>query len=489
MVKANNILTIDIDHNEMHKYDDDAPISAKSPQSRNPNTESAQIVRPKQSRWRKMADIVAPQLPKSKAAKRDTRSGGPRRLTNTDSLILLFQARKRRLDGLESNSESLSNASEPIMSINGSHIESLNSDRDDIGLLHVITPPTPSELASSTEDCQRNDSDDLCEKVTVTPDGVTVCDTSMQTMPQVATPYGYLFNGVLPAKGRNRAASLNLDHAILKRGYNCHDLILRNSGHTPRVDNQGVVTWVDEKTPTVSKIKLGSTRVSSGESKKGEDNKHHSVHTRSSYETLLRYLTIVRDYPEDFEKLRHMSVNESTRLTSVRSLVNVGSAFSSIQRAIGKRETPVQFAAYELGCRLRLRSPPTAASVSPREDRPSSKLKLRSMSRENSTQFRIHSSIVENDSNECVYLSNTKQILAQHGVVVSELWRAREDAKKAMASISTNRSQIETGMALEALEEEKGSIQQWWVAQKDCRYLRRRGSADVCCVQKTETML
>ena len=434
-----------------------------------------------------MADIVAPQLPKSKAAKRDTRSGGPRRLTNTDSLILLFQARKRHLDELESNSESLSNASEPIISIIGSHIESPNSDRDD--KLPVITAPTPPDIAPSREDGQRNVSDDLCEKVTVTPDGVTVCDTSMQTMRQLAMPYGSFFNGDLPTKRRNRKDSLNIDHAILKRGFNCHDVILRNAGHTPRVDNQGVITWVNENTPTVRKIKLGGTRVSSGESQKCEDSKHHSVHTRNSYETILRYLTIVRDYPEDFEKLRHMSVNESMRLTSVRSLVNVGSAFSSIQRAIGKRETPVQIAAYELGCRLRLRSPPSAASVSPREDRPSSKLKLRSMSRENSIQFRIHSSIVENDSNEFVCLSNMKQLLSQHGVVVSELWRAREDAKKAMASISTYHSQIETEMALQALEEEEGSMQEWWVAQKDCRYLRRRGSADVYCVQEPVAML
>ena len=482
MVKATNALMIDVDHNELHRptYDDDAPISATSSQSRISNAESTQIVRPKQSRWRKMADIVAPQLPKSQPTKKDSRSGGPRRLTNTDSLILLFQARKRRIDELEYNSGNCSDAREPISSIDRSYVESPNSDCDD--KLPVITASTPPDLAALTKDGQQNDSDDPCEKLTVTPDGVTVCDTSVQTMPHIATPFGYLFNGDVPTKGRNRTDSLNIEHAILKRGFNCHDLILRNAGHTPRVDNIGVVTWVNEKTPTVPKIKLGGARGSSGECKKGEDNKHHSVHTRSSYETLLRYLTIVRDYPEEFEKLRHLSVNESTRPTSVRRLVNVGSAFSRIQRAIGKRETPVQLAAYELGCRQRLRPSATASSLSPWEDRPSTQLKHRAMSRQNSTLFRIHSSIVENDHNESVCLLNSKH-LAQHGVVVSELWRAREDAEKAMASLSTYRSQIETEMALESLEEEKGSIQQWWVAQKDCRYLRSRGSAE-CLVSK-----
>jgi len=288
---------------------------------------------------------------------------------------------------------------------------------------------------------------------------------------------------------------LNLEHAIHVRGFSCHDRALRDAGYVPRLDdpNRHKLKWVKEREPTPSSAvsapeshtsraaetvrtstplhgKKKPHKIMSNQEKAATKAKH--ARPRSTYEKLLHYLTLVRDYPEAFEKLRQLAANESTS----RHLVRLGRVFTTGHFESCRRESPVQIAAYELGSRQRVIScaaPPkeTMSSLPPAHGTLGKHAKLR-----------LHTAMIaETDTSEATCQPDAKRILAQHGAVVAGLWRAREDAEKALASVSTHLGQRETERALEELGEAEGSQQQWWLSQKDCRYLRNRDTMDVSC--------
>ncbi|KAI0227788.1 hypothetical protein LSAT2_021726 [Lamellibrachia satsuma] len=187
---------------------------------------------------------------------------------------------------------------------------------------------------------------------------------------------------------------------------------------------------------------------------------------RNSYEKLLHYLTLVCDYPEEFEKIRRLTANVSTSPAAVRSLVRIGRPFTTGHRHFGRRETPVQTAAYELGCRQKYSAwvaatPKEAPTLSPRQSA-------------NSTEAtsQVDLECAEVDLSEHARRPDMEQMLTQHGVRAAELWLARRDAQNALATVSTHQSLREREKALHALGEAEGSQQQWWVSQKHCRYLR-----------------
>ena len=179
------------------------------------------------------------------------------------------------------------------------------------------------------------------------------------------------------------------------------------------------------------------------------------VNAQSSYDKLLRYLTLVREYPGEFEKLRRPTINLSTAPAHVRSLVRISRAFNRDRREFSTRETPVQIAAYELDCRKKH----GAWVIAPPE--------------EQSDNNEVESSdYLDIDMSGHVRFPDMDQTLSQHGTTLIKLWRARRDAQKAMAYVSTHQSLVDREKALTALGEEQGSLHQWWVSQKGCRYLR-----------------
>ena len=181
---------------------------------------------------------------------------------------------------------------------------------------------------------------------------------------------------------------------------------------------------------------------------------------QSSYEKLLRYLTLVRQYPDEFEKLRRPTTTLSTTPAHDRSLVRIAHAFNRHHREFRTRETPVQTAAYELGCRMKHGT----WAVVPSDDM--------SLSQQSANNALERSNYFDIDLSGHVRFPDMDQTVSQHGAIIAELWRARRDAQRAMTSVSTQRSLQERETALKALGEEEGSLHQWWVSQKGCRYLR-----------------
>ncbi|KAI0227787.1 hypothetical protein LSAT2_021725 [Lamellibrachia satsuma] len=539
MCKTKDLNSTGIELSQLHISDDEAPVSEKSQPSkaRRVSIESARSDRSKpatkragRDRWRKVVDIVAPKTARAKLGKTDAPSASPRRRTKTEWLIILFQARKSRLDSELKNgfedpehpaietSTTRRQSKEQVISLNMTKVnlneslrpvEKSNGSTRDVKLPE-ITMSTSPDVASPAKDIKQIAMGGSGENVAITIDGVTVCDKSAQTAPQVVTPHGRFFVGQVPTSGKDQADALKLEHAIHARGFSCHDRALRDAGYTPHVDKSNTVKWFKERSPADSKTMVADSRSSSaGETvtvstpphgnKPSRDvlsttekvttkvkpaartnleiKQHHSVRLSSKYDKLLHYLTLVRDYPEAFEKLRHLAANESTSPASVRHLMKMGRVFTTGHREFGRRETPVQIAAYELGSRHKLSA---CALAPPKEAQSSLPHPTAHGTLGKNTNTRSHSAIsAETDSSEPSCLPDAKRMQAQHGAVVAGLWRAREDAEKALASVSTYQGQLETEMALEALEEADGSQQQWWVSQKHCRYLRGRGFTDV----------
>ena len=522
--------SFNIDLSQIHTSNEDTPMSAKSLPSKSrristPDTARSDRPRPAtgRDRWRKVADTMAPKTANAKLTKGVVPSLTPRRRSRAESLIVLFLARKRSLDkdaengfedteppGTEAN-VARRQSKEQVVSINlaevylsdSQHDFDASPNRPHDGAVPGVAVPTSPDGVSHADDIKQNKPDDPGENVAVAvtrpSDGASVCHRSAQTAPQVTTVHGSFFIGTVPAKGRRRGDSLNLEHAIHVRGFSCHDRALRDAGYVPRLDgsNRHNLNWVKEREPTsssaVSAPESHTTRatetVKPSTALHGKKKPHKSmanqekaatkakhVRPRSTYEKLLHYLTLVRDYPEAFEKLRQLAANESTS----RHLVRLGRVFTTGHFESCRRESPVQIAAYELGSRQRVIS----CAAPSKETMSSLPLPLppAHSTLGKHAKLRFHTAMIaETDPSEATCQPDAKRILAQHGAVVAGLWRAREDAEKALASVNTYQSHQETEKALEELGEAEGSQQQWWLSQKDCRYLRNRDTMDVSC--------
>ena len=522
--------SFNIDLSQIHTHNEDAPMSAKSLPSKSrristPDTARSDRPRPAtertgRDRWRKVAATMAP---KTKLTKGLVPSLTPRRRSRAESLIVLFLARKRSLDkdaenGFEDaehpgtgTNEAGRQSKEQVVSINLADVY-LSESQSDVdtspnrphdGAVPDVAVPTSPDGVSHAEDIKQNKPGDSGENVAVAvtrpSGGVSVCHRSAQTAPQVRTAHGSFFVGTAPGRGRTRGDSLNLEHAIHEKGFSCHDRALRDAGYVPRLDgtNRHKLKWVKEREPTTSSAvsapeyltsraaetvktstplhgKKKPHKILSNQEKAATKAKH--VRPRSAYEKLLHYLTLVRDYPEAFEKLRQLAANESTS----RHLVRLGHVFTTGHFESCRRESPVQIAAYELGSRQRV----VSCAAPPKETISSLSLPLPPAhgTLRKHAKLRFHTAVIaETDPSEATCPPDSKRILAQHGVIVAGLWRAREDAEKALASVNTYQSQQEREKALEELGEAEGSQQQWWLSQKDCRYLRNRDTTDVSC--------
>ena len=276
------------------------------------------------------------------------------------------------------------------------------------------------------------------------------------------------------------------DFEVLRRTstFSCHDNALFAAGYRPQrarsAGNSAVVKWLKEQDPTEMNLLPGNKKIlnSLRETSSPIQNKmppdesqRNDMKTRRLYDKVSRYLTLVYDYPKGFRKLRFLAASDPNMAPCVRRVMLMGQAFGD---DFGPRESPVVLAANDLGTRRRLDS--RVASVPPKETPLTSQ----------PTSAKAHRLTVKSAnprersrSPDCEYREPfEKNLLAQHGPVVAGLWKAREDAEKALASVSTCDGMRARDWVLRELGEGEGSVQQWWVSQRHCRYLRRRSSTD-----------
>ena len=492
MAQSRNSLKIDIDLSKL--YDGEPPMSAGAKsRSRRVRSATARSDRPRQKSVTGRGGRVAARTA------RDKRAVSARCPTKTESLIILFQARKRRLYNVWENG-----FEDPEHPVRESPLSPGDRQSKKVDISRSLANIKLAETSDSKEKRRRSRSGVKSPNSTVSAsrgftkdatqndNGNSNLNSRKQAKDQptennrsVDKPFGRVYAADISTSMRTRS-SLSLKHATSARNYDIsRDHALRESEHALRIDggNPGSdgstrgrtpgfvptrhprrssasrnadVTQPQEHKPS---RESSSTRERVGvkvqSTSRSVDGKRHSnTRPRSSYEKLLHYLTLVGDYPEEFEKLRRLTANVSH--SPAHSLLRIGRAFTSGHRHFGRRETPVQLAAYELGCRQRHSA---CATVTPKSHP--------------MEYSHIDSEIADEDlDGAAARLPGLRQMLEEQGMVAAELWLARRDAQKAVASVSTRQSLREREKALHALGEAEGSLQQWWVAQKDCRYLR-----------------
>ena len=492
MAQNRNSLKIDIDLSKL--YDGEPPMSTGA-KSRRVRSATARSDRPRQQSVTGRGGRVAARTA------RDKRAVSARCPTKTESLIILFQARKRRLysyweNGFEDPEHPIR---EPPLSLSDRQSKKVDISRSLANIKLAETSDSNEKHRRSRSGVTRphstvSASRGLTKDATQNDNGNSNLNNRKQAKDQprennrgVNKPFGRVYVGDISTSMRIKN-SLSLKHATSARNYDIsRDHALRESEHALHTDGGGIPGgdgstrgrtsgFVPARNPRRSSAsrnedvsrpqghkpsrESSSTRervkvkVQSTSRRSVEGKRHSNTRPRSSYEKLLHYLTLVGDYPEEFEKLRRLTANVSH--SPVHSLLRIGRAFTSGHRHFGRRETPVQLAAYELGCRQRHSA---CATVT-----------LKSHPVEYS---HIDSEIVDEDLDDAAArLPGLRQMLEEQGMIATELWLARRDAQKAVASVSTRQSLREREKALHALGEAEGSLQQWWVAQKDCRYLR-----------------
>ena len=431
---------------------------------------------------------------------RDTRAVSARCPTKTESLIILFQARKRRLYSVWENG-----FEDPEHPVRESPLSPGDRQSKKVDISRSLSNIKLAETSDSKEIRRRSRSGvrrvnstvstsrRLTNDATQNDNGNSNLNIRQQAKDQptennrrVNKPFGRVYTGDISTSVRT-SNSLSFKHATSARNYDSsRDHALRESEHAPLTDGgnpgadrstrgrtSGFVPARDPRRSSASRNadvsrpqehkpsrESSSTRervgvkVQTTSRRSVEGKRHSNTRPRSSYEKLLHYLTLVGNYPEEFEKLRRLTANVSH--SSAHSLLRIGRAFTSGHRHFGRRETPVQLAAYELGCRQRHSACATVTLTSHPVE-----------------YSHIDSEIADEDlDGAAARLPGLRQMLEEQGMVAAELWLARRDAQKAVAAVSTRQSLREREKALHALGEAEGSLQQWWVAQKDCRYLR-----------------
>lgn len=424
----------------------------------------------------------------------------PQRMT-TDSLLELFQSRKELVETSMDNSfddDKFDDGSDyiarPVSAVNPymSRIDIANAvlnnkpwptprcdanDSTDIGKLPNLTTldsSTDSRAENAARKCTKTEdhpSSDLKE-------GEASCDKATQMIPVSRTPV------IVKRTAEFDDMSLHRSSA-----FNCHDNVLFATGYRPQTarsaGDSAKVQWVKDREQTEGNLLPGnkkilcrrepSTSTPIFDKMPLDISQRNDLKTRRLYDKLSRYLTLVYDYPKAFRKLRFLAESDPNMAPCVRDLILTGRLFGRAHHEFGRRESPVLLAAYELGSRRKLDCR-SGAAAHPKETLPSTPqpaaqkthtLTVKAPSRDRSKS-------PDGESREPF----EKNLLAQHGAVVAGLWKAREDAEKALAAVSTNDGMRAREWVLRELEEDEGSVQQWWLSQKHCRYLRRLSMSD-----------
>ncbi len=195
---------------------------------------------------------------------------------------------------------------------------------------------------------------------------------------------------------------------------------------------------------------------------------------------ILKYLKTVQDNPD-----LYLRMNAEKQSPRDKTLVGLGKAYSRPYQKMGRPESLVVQAAYELGAKHQHPSTVSyiASKTTPRDftTKLNSNPKLSSMV--DMLKKPPHLRVQVNYGNIAPSKKKTEDLRSvidtgmkkkAKELKVSDLENQRSEVEHWISSLTTREFIKARELAIKTMNEEDSSIRKWWVSQRFCRYLRKR---------------